>query len=101
MIHIKDVKPGQVFHPFKSSSTYYCLEIIGTIGVDDPYHPGKKIKNVKMKVLSINSNTSTVNVVKKNFPYSVVRGMTWESVPLKVDIISKHELFPRIFNNRK
>ena len=50
-----------------------------------------------MKVLSINMNTMTVNEVKKEFPYSVVRGMMWETVPLKVDILSYKELFDKIF----
>ena len=70
MIHIKNVQPGQIFHPFKSSATYICLEILGTTKKEE---------------------------VKKEFPYSVVRGMMWETVPLKVDILSYKELFDKIF----
>jgi len=101
MIHIKNVQPGQIFHPFKSSSTYVCLEILGTTKKEDQYHPRKKITNVKMKVLSVNLNTMTVNEVKKEFPYSVVRGMMWETVPLKVDVLSNKDLIDKIFKNWK
>ena len=47
MIHIKNVQPGQIFHPFKSSATYICLEILGTTKKEDQYRPGKKNNKYK------------------------------------------------------
>lgn len=51
-----------------------------------------------MRVISINLNTMTVKVIKKEFPHVVVRGMMWEPVPLQATLLTISDLFEKIFN---
>lgn len=94
---MKDVQVGMIFHPFKSSTIYYCIEIIKLSEMNDPYY-NKKTKSIILKVLSININTNTVKSMKKEFPFSIVRGMSYTSTPVEIKKLSNTDLFNKIFN---